>query len=169
MNEKLVINTNLLRKESEFRTRTCVVEKALAVPHTEFEKLKREPLKDNDLIAENVGLMYCDSDNNYHCLLVYDKEKGDGLLIEIEGYEYAQYAQYIPNAKLLYENHIQTHAHEMRLFCPLEIYQYIEDYPPERCILDNEKVAKYADQINQGIKKTICPKNVSVVLCIDIT
>lgn len=26
MNEKLVINTNLLRKESEFKTYTCVVE-----------------------------------------------------------------------------------------------------------------------------------------------
>ena len=33
MNNKLIINTNLLRKESEFRTRTCVVEKAIAVPH----------------------------------------------------------------------------------------------------------------------------------------
>ena len=28
MNEKLVINTNLLRKEPEFKTYTCVVEKA---------------------------------------------------------------------------------------------------------------------------------------------
>ena len=41
MNNKLVINTNLLRKESEFKTRTCVVEKAIAVPHSEFENLKR--------------------------------------------------------------------------------------------------------------------------------
>lgn len=158
MNEKLVINTNLLRKESEFRTRTCVVEKAIAVPHTEFEKLKREPLKDNDLIAYNIDLMYCDSDDNYHCLLIYDEEYGDGLVAEPEGSNYLRYAGYIPNAKLLYENHIQTHAHEMRLCCPLDIYQYIEDYLPERCILDNEKVAKYADQINQGIKENDLPE-----------
>lgn len=158
MNEKLVINTNLLRKESEFRTRTCVVEKAIAVPHTEFEKLKREPLKDNDLIADNIDLMYCDSDDNYHCLLIYDEEYGDSLVAEPEGSNYLRYAGYIPNAKLLYENHIQTHAHEMRLCCPLDIYQYIEDYLPERCILDNEKVAKYADQINQGIKENDLPE-----------
>ena len=54
MNEKLMINTMLFRKESEFRTKSCVVEKAIAVPHAEFDDLKRHPLRDNDLIAENV-------------------------------------------------------------------------------------------------------------------
>lgn len=88
MNEKMIINTNLLRKESEFRTKSCVVEKAVAVSHSEFENLKRHPLQDNELIAENADLMYCDSDDNYHCLLVYDKVQGDGLLIESEGSSY---------------------------------------------------------------------------------
>lgn len=105
MNNKLVINTNLLRKESEFKTRTCVVEKAIAVSHAEFENLKRHPLQDNDLIAENTDLMYCDSDDIYHCLLIYDEEQGDGLLIEAEGSFYARYAQYIPKARELVERH----------------------------------------------------------------
>ena len=61
-------------------------------------------MQDNDLIAENTDLMYCDRDDIYHCLLIYDKEQGDGLLIEAEGSSYARYVQYIPNAKLLYEN-----------------------------------------------------------------
>ena len=65
MNDKLMINTNLLRKESEFRTKSCVVEKAIAVSHAEFENLKRHPLQYNELIAENADLMYCDSDDNY--------------------------------------------------------------------------------------------------------
>ena len=158
MNEKLVINTNLLRKESEFRTKSCVVEKAIAVSHAEFDNLKRNPLRDNKLIVDNADLMHCDSDDNYHCLLIYDKENGDGMLIESEGAAYARYAQYVPNAKLLYENHMQTHAHEMRLCCPLEIYQYVEDYLPECCILDNEEMAKYADEINQGIKENDLPE-----------
>lgn len=105
MNNKLVINTNLLRKESEFKTRTCVVEKAIAVSHSEFENLKRHPLQDNDLIAENTELMYCDRDDNYHCLLIYDEEQGDGLMIEAEGSFYARYAQYIPKARELVERH----------------------------------------------------------------
>ena len=106
MNEKLVINTNLLRKESEFKTKACVVEKAIVVPHSEFDDLKRNPLQDNDLIADNVDLMFCDSDDNYHCLLIYDEEYGDGLVADSEGFNYLRYAGYIPNAKLLYENHI---------------------------------------------------------------
>ncbi len=85
MNEKLIINANLLRKESEFQMKTCVVEKAIAVSHGEFENLKKHPLQDNNLIAENAELMYCDSNEHYHCLLIYDKEQGDGLLIESEG------------------------------------------------------------------------------------
>ena len=58
MNEKLVINANLLRKETEFCTRVCVVEKAEAVTHEKFERLKRHPMQDNDLIAENTDLMH---------------------------------------------------------------------------------------------------------------
>ncbi len=105
MNKKLMINTSLVRKESEFRTKSCVVEKAIAVPHAEFDDLKRHPLRDNKLIAKNADLMYCDRDDNYHCLLIYDEEQGDGLLIESEGSAYARYAQYIPRAKELVEGH----------------------------------------------------------------
>ena len=105
MNNKLKINTSLLRKESEFRPQACVVEKAIAVSHGEFEYLKSHPLRDNALIAKNADLMYCDSDENSHCLLIYDEEQGDGLLIESEGTSYARYAQYIPKAKELVEGH----------------------------------------------------------------
>ena len=103
MSEKLIINTNLLRKKSEFQTGSCIVEKAIAVPHAEFDELKRHPLRDNRLIAENADMMYCDKDGSYHCLLIYDQERGDGLLIESEGMAYARYAQYIPRARELVE------------------------------------------------------------------
>lgn len=45
MNKKLMINAALLRKESEFRTKSCVAEKAIAVSHDEFDNLKRHCLK----------------------------------------------------------------------------------------------------------------------------
>lgn len=107
MKEKLIINTNLIRKESEFRTKSCVVEKVIGVPPAEFDELKRHPLHDNRLIAENVDIMYCDNDDNYHCLLIYDEEQGDGLIIESEGTSYARYSQYIPGAKEIVEKHLQ--------------------------------------------------------------
>ena len=65
MNEKLIINTNLLHKESEFRPKKCIVEKSIEISHAEFDELKRHPLRDNALISENVDLMYCDKDGDY--------------------------------------------------------------------------------------------------------
>lgn len=82
-----------------------MVEKAIGVPPAEFDELKRHPLRDNRLIAENADLMYCDSDDNYHCLLIYDEEQDNGLIIESEGTSYARYSQYIPGAKELVEVH----------------------------------------------------------------
>ena len=106
--EKLTLNTTLVRKQVAFETGPCVVEKAVGVSHADFENLRRNTLKDNDLIARNKGNMWFGTDDRYHCLLVYDKEKGDGLLVESEGYDYARYAQYIPQAKLIYEDFIQS-------------------------------------------------------------
>lgn len=36
-NEKLIINTRLLRKEPNFEMNTCIVEKAVAVDHDKFQ------------------------------------------------------------------------------------------------------------------------------------
>ena len=106
--EQLTINTSLVRKEPAFEVRSCVVEKAVGVSHAEFENLRRNTLEDNDLIAKNKGNMWFGADDKYHCLLVYDNEQGDGLLIESEGYSYARYAQYIPHAKQIYEDFCQS-------------------------------------------------------------
>ena len=106
--EKLLINTILRRKEVAFETAPCVVEKAVGISHAEFENLRMNALKDNDIIRRNKGNMWFGTDDRYHCLLVYDKEQGDGLLVESEGYDYARYAQYIPQAKIIYENYCQS-------------------------------------------------------------
>ena len=157
MKEKLVIRSDLLRKQSDFNVHRCVVEKALPVSHEDFLQLKNYPMRDNDLIAENVGLMYCDSENNLHCLLIYDKKQGDGLLIESEGYSYARYAQYVPQAKLIYEDFSRSQFQEIKFCCPLKITQYIEE-SDESEVLDNCQIAEYADEINRGIEKNDLPE-----------
>ena len=47
MNNKYIIDANLLRKESEFKTQICVVEKTVAISYAEFDELKNHPLHDN--------------------------------------------------------------------------------------------------------------------------
>ena len=144
-NNKLIINARLLRKEPNFEISTCIVEKAVAAEHGEFEKLKSDPLSDNDIIRENKEIMYCDRNGVYHCLLIYDKEQGDGIIVESEGADYARYAQYVPNAKLMYEEHINNRIQEMKFYCPLTIRSGYD--PDEAYEIEAEEAAEYEQEI----------------------
>ena len=84
-----------------------VVEKALPVSNSRFRQIIETPMKDHKEIEDNIDSMFHDG-SRHHCLLIYDNECGDGLLVESEGYSYARYAQYIPQAKLIYDNYCQS-------------------------------------------------------------
>ncbi|MDE6665106.1 MAG: hypothetical protein K2K14_02805 [Ruminococcus sp.] len=103
-NNKLVINTTLCRKVSDFKTKPHVVEKAIPLSANEFACLKNNLLRDNELISKNKDLMYIDDNEVHHCLLFYDNDNGDGILVDSSGYDYARYSQYIPGAKSLVES-----------------------------------------------------------------
>ena len=157
--DKLVLNTSLERKPTELATKGCIIEKAIPVSHRKFVAITKYPLRDEPLIAENKDIMYFDSKYNmYHCLLIYDKDFGDGIVVESEGSNYARYAQYVPQAKTIYEQHRATHLNELRLCCPIEIYQHIYNVPRESCILDNAYMARYADDINTFIHENDLPE-----------
>ena len=113
MKEKLIIHTHLIRKPSppELSASACAVEKAVPVSHETFQNLREHPLRDNPIIQEYADIMmYCDG--IYHCLLIYDQEQGDGLLIESEGAFYARYAQYVPYAKAILAQYEQQNPEE---------------------------------------------------------
>ena len=69
-----------------------------------FSELKDHPLRDNPYIAQNRELMYIDSNDTAHCLLMVDSDSGDGILVESEGSSYARKSQFISNARALVEN-----------------------------------------------------------------
>lgn len=97
--DKLVLNTSLERKPTGLAVNGCIIEKAIPVSHRKFEAITKAPLRDEPLIAENKDIMYFDSKYNmYHCILIYDKDFGDGIVVESEGSDYARYAQYVPQA-----------------------------------------------------------------------
>ena len=96
--EKLRIRTCLNHKAMFYEPSECVVEKIISVTTEEFHRLLDETLDDNDFIKDNRMLMYTDENDAEHCLLIYDRESGDGLLINAEGYDYARYSAFVPNA-----------------------------------------------------------------------
>lgn len=155
--DKLVLNTSLERKPTEFAVKGCIIEKAVPVIHSKFKALANAPLQDEPLIAKYSDVMYADSNGMCHCILIYDKDFGDGIVINSEGSSYAKYAQYIPQAKTIYDQYRATHLNELRLCCPIEIYQHIEDYPRDHCILDNVDMAGYVDDINAFIYENDLP------------
>ena len=103
--DKLIIRTTLNYKANFYEPADCIVEKAISVSHEEYSALIN--ITDNcyDFIAENQECMYYDKDNNSHCLLIYDEESGDGILINADGCNFAKYSAFIPHAKEMIEQH----------------------------------------------------------------
>ena len=99
--KKLKFNSTLNHKQSDYKTHEVIVEKVVTVYGRSFSELKDRPMRDNPYIAENCDLMYIDSDDVAHCLLLFDYESGDGILVESEGSNYARKSQFIPNASAL--------------------------------------------------------------------
>ena len=83
--KKLKFNSTLNHKQSDYKIREIIVEKVITLYGKSFSELKDHPLRDDPYIAENRDLMYIDSDDVAHCLLMVDYDSGDGILVESEG------------------------------------------------------------------------------------
>ncbi len=106
--KKLKFNSTLNHKQSNYKTHEVIVEKVITLYGKSFSELKDHPLRDNPYIAQNRELMYIDSNDTAHCLLMVDYDIGDGILVESEGSNYARKSQFIPNARELIENNELT-------------------------------------------------------------
>lgn len=102
--KKLKFNSTLNHKQSEYNTHEVIVEKVITLYGRSFSELKDHPLHENQYIVQNRDLMYIDSNDVAHCLLMVDYDSGDGILVESEGMSYARKSQFIPNARALVEN-----------------------------------------------------------------
>lgn len=85
----------------DFKFQKAEIEKKVCLPAGEFEEFLRNPLEGLPCIEENIDLMQEDRDGVYHCLLVTGEGRRDGVLVESEGYGYACYASYVPDAAAL--------------------------------------------------------------------
>ena len=153
---KFVIRAQLGYTPMQLFPSRCVVEKVVPMAHEDFMHLMNAPMKPNAVIKENVDKMFYDhSDDTEHCLLLIDKQNGDGILIQSEGNDYAKQAQYIPNARKLYGDFRQEHAKEVKLYCPLKVvwdtdYEDNEIYP--------EDAADYYDNIKEALAEDEMPE-----------
>lgn len=109
MINRLVLNANMICKADRFVPKKCAVEKVIEVSDSEFKKFIENPMKRNYYLPQYKDLMGY-YDDSYHGVMFVNMENGDGLLVNSEGYDYARYSQYIPNASDLIRQHEQTAA-----------------------------------------------------------
>ena len=74
--------------------------KVIELPSQRFQQFSRALLADYDFIAENKNAIRHDEDAR-HCLLILDAEGKDGFLVDPQGYNYARYSAFVPNARSL--------------------------------------------------------------------
>lgn len=91
----------IFEHKPDFRFRQAKAEKIIRLSGGDFENFLQSPMEYQDFIKENVDLMHQDESGVYHCLLVTGENHRDGVLVEAEGYGYARYASYVPDAAAL--------------------------------------------------------------------
>ena len=96
----MIIQAELKYKQSEYGGEACVVDKVIELPNQRFKQFSRALLADYDFIAESKNAIQCDTDAR-HCLLILDAEGADGFLVDPQGYNYARYSAFVPNARSL--------------------------------------------------------------------
>ena len=154
--DKFTINAALDFHRKNWTPSRCIVEKTVLIPLEEFIYLRAAPTMHNKTIEQNIDKMFYDrKTDTEHCLLMIDKSSGDGLLVQSEGCPYASQAQYIPNARILYDNYRQRQSKEVKFYCPLKVvydidYEDNEIYP--------EDAVKYATEIKAALAADEMPE-----------
>ena len=96
----MIIQAELKRKQSEYEGEPCSVDKVIELPAQRFRQFSRALLADYDFIAENKTAIRHDTDSR-HCLLILNANGTDGFLVDPQGYNYARYSAFVPNARSL--------------------------------------------------------------------
>ena len=96
----MIIQAELRRKQSEYEGEACSVDKVIELPAQRFKQFSRALLADYDFIAENKNAIRHDEDAR-QCLLILDADGTDGFLVDPQGYNYARYSAFVPNARSL--------------------------------------------------------------------
>lgn len=93
----------MFERKPDFRLREVEISKVIRLPTEEYEHFLKHPCADYKFIEEHSNLMFMDDKSGaFHCILVTGEGRRDGVLVEAEGYSYARYASYVPEATALF-------------------------------------------------------------------
>lgn len=76
-----------------------IISKYIELSNKDFKDFCKDFLVHRDFIIENSKHMGFENDT-FYCLLIYNKESNDGILVENEGYGYARYTAIVDMSKM---------------------------------------------------------------------
>lgn len=88
-----------LRKEEKMPVQKCIIEAVVTIPDSEFKEFQKGLYESQPFIRDNLDKMYVEKSGEFHTILVVGDESPDGVLVESEGYDYARYVSFLPEAK----------------------------------------------------------------------
>lgn len=92
----------VFERKPDFRLRDVVIETVIRLPKEEYEQFLSSPCDSYEFIEKNSKSMLMDEKNGvFYCMLVTGEGYRDGVLVEADGYPYARYASYVPDATAL--------------------------------------------------------------------
>lgn len=103
--KKLKINATLQCKQTEIKPRTYEVSEVITLTDKEYGSVLKDPLKDREYLAGRSG-----ADT---CVLLIGEHSDDGILVDTQGYAYPRYSAFIPNAREIAENFVQSETENM--------------------------------------------------------
>ena len=98
----ITINIQLRNKMESLEYSRCQIDKTVILPHSEFEHFRHITLADYDFIKNSLSELPTSNDRTCHCIMVLDEGSDDGILVDPQGYNYARYSAFVPNARQLY-------------------------------------------------------------------
>ncbi len=101
------------RKISEFHTRECAINGIELMNDKEFETFSKNLLSEQSFITDRKDEMYIDTTGQIHGLLALNKDSGDGILIDSQGYDYPRYVAFMPNIKPYIDKQISIVAEQI--------------------------------------------------------
>ncbi len=86
-------------KRNDIRTDECAIGAVEEIPHSQYVEFKHNLIGDYNFIKENNNLQREDPFDEVPCLLVLTPGEREGILVDTEGYDYAKYTAFIPDAR----------------------------------------------------------------------
>lgn len=99
-----------MRKADRIEAEECQIDRVIELSPSEFDSFCGNLFQSKDFIKENIDDMYVGADFTRHCILVMGQDRPHGILVEAQGYDYARYSAFLPNARAFVSSEIKQIA-----------------------------------------------------------